>query len=126
MSQREMQPLVIYVDDEIPNRQVFLATFGQEFRVKVCESAEAGLAAMQGETVAIVLADQRMPSVTGVDLLTKVKELYPDAIRVLVTAYTDQEPIVQAVNRVQIDRFIPKPWDNREMEALLNAALETY
>ncbi|MBK7864151.1 MAG: hybrid sensor histidine kinase/response regulator [Archangiaceae bacterium] len=123
---KDPRPLVVYVDDEIPNRLVFQATFGQSFNVKVCESVEAGLKVMQGQTVAVVLADQRMPNATGVDLLTKVKELYPDAIRILVTAYTDQEPIVQAVNRVQIDRFIPKPWDNREMEALLYGAIDTY
>lgn len=120
------QPLVVYVDDEIPNRLVFQATFGEMFRVKVCESVEEALRVMQGDIIAVVLADQRMPNATGVDLLTKVKELYPDAIRVLVTAYTDQEPIVQAVNRVQIDRFIPKPWDNREMEALIQGAIDSY
>ncbi len=122
----DTRPLVIYVDDEVPNRNVFFATFSHQFRVKVAESVEQGLQLMQGETVAVVLADQRMPNATGVDLLTRVKELYPDALRVLVTAYTDQEPIVQAVNRVHIDRFIPKPWDNREMEALLFNAIDTY
>jgi signal transduction histidine kinase len=122
----DLRPLVVFVDDELPNRQVFQATFGQVFHVKVCESAETALALMQGQTVGIVLADQRMPTVTGVDLLNRVKELYPDAMRVLVTAYTDQEPMVQAVNRVQIDRFIAKPWDNNEMEALIYGALETY
>ena len=123
---KDTRPLIVYVDDEVPNRLVFQATFQDTFRVKVCESAEQALREMQGETIAAVLADQRMPNATGVDLLTRVKELYPDAIRVLVTAYTDQEPIVQAVNRVQIDRFIPKPWDNREMEALIQGAIDAY
>lgn len=126
MSDKDTRPLIVYVDDEVPNRLVFQATFQDSFRVKVCESVEQALQVMQGETVAAVLADQRMPNATGVDLLTRVKDLYPDAIRVLVTAYTDQEPIVQAVNRVQIDRFIPKPWDNREMEALIQGAIDAY
>ena len=123
---RDPRPLVIYVDDEIPNRLVFQATFSDLFRVKVCESVEQALQAMQGQTVAVVLTDQRMPNATGVDLLNRVKELFPDTLRVLVTAYTDQEPIVQAVNHVQIDRFIAKPWDNREMEALIQGAIDAY
>ena len=122
----ETRPLVVYVDDEVPNRIVFQASFQDLFNVKVCESVEEALRVMHGDTIAVVLADQRMPNATGVDLLTRVKDLYPDAIRVLVTAYTDQEPIVQAVNRVQIDRFIPKPWDNREMEALIAGAVDSY
>lgn len=124
--QKDVRPLVMYVDDEVPNRLVFQATFGHEFRVKVAESVEEALKLLKDELVAVVLADQRMPNATGVDLLTRVKESHPDAIRVLVTAYTDQEPIVQAVNRVQIDRFIPKPWDNREMEALIAGAIDTF
>jgi two-component system response regulator PhcR len=119
-------PLVIYVDDEKTNRLVFESAFGTQFRVKVAHSASEALALMQADTVAVVLADQRMPDVTGVELLAIVKDRYPDAIRVLVTAYSDQEPIVQAVNKIEIARFIGKPWDDGEMRALIVGALDLY
>lgn len=119
-------PLVLYVDDDPTNRLVFESAFGQDFRVKVATSAAEALELMKADTVGVVLADQRMPDVTGVELLAIVKERYPDAIRVLVTAYSDQEPIVEAVNRIEIARFIAKPWDDGEMHALLLGAVDLY
>jgi signal transduction histidine kinase len=117
---------VLYVDDEAVNRLVFESAFGQDFRVKVASGAAEALELMKADSVGVVLADQRMPDVTGVELLSIVKERYPDAIRVLVTAYSDQEPIVQAVNKIEIARFIGKPWDNGEMHALLLGAVDLY
>jgi signal transduction histidine kinase len=119
-------PLVLYVDDEATNRLVFQSAFGQDFRVQVAPSAAEALELMKSETVGVVLADQRMPDITGVELLAIVKDRYPDTLRVLVTAYSDQEPIVQAVNRIEIARFIGKPWDNGEMHALLLGAVDLY
>jgi signal transduction histidine kinase len=121
-----LQPLVLYVDDDQTNRLVFHSAFSQGFRVQVAKSAAEALEVMKGDTVGVVLADQRMPDVTGVELLAIIKDRYPDAIRVLVTAYSDQEPIVQAVNRIEIARFIGKPWDNGEMHALLVGAVDLY
>jgi signal transduction histidine kinase len=119
-------PLVLYVDDEATNRLVFQSAFGQDFRVQVAPNATEALELMKSEVVGVVLADQRMPDITGVELLAIVKDRYPDTIRVLVTAYSDQEPIVQAVNRIEIARFIGKPWDNGEMHALLLGAVDLY
>ena len=67
----DTRPLVLYVDDEVPNRNVFYATFSHQFRVKVAESVEHALQLLQGEIVGVVLSDQRMPNATGVDLLTR-------------------------------------------------------
>jgi signal transduction histidine kinase len=119
-------PVVLYVDDEATNRLVFESAFGGDFRVVVAKGAAEALALMQTQTVGVVIADQRMPEVTGVELLAQVKDRWPDVIRVLVTAYSDQEPIVQAVNRIEISRFIGKPWDDAEMRALLVGAVDLY
>jgi signal transduction histidine kinase len=119
-------PLVLYVDDDATNRLVFESAFGDDFRVVVAKSAAEALQVMKEQTFGVVLADQRMPDVTGVELLAIVKDRWPDAIRVLVTAYSDQEPIVQAVNRIEISRFIGKPWDDAEMRALLLGAVDLY
>ena len=119
-------PVVLYVDDEPTNRLVFESAFGGDFRVKVAKGAAEALELMQSQPVGVVIADQRMPEVTGVDLLGIVKDRWPDVIRVLVTAYSDQDPIVQAVNRIEISRFIGKPWDDAEMRALLVGAVDLY
>src|SRR5262249_17862581 len=74
-------PLVLYVDDEPTNRLVFQSAFGQDFRVQVAPSAAEALERMKSDTVGVVLADQRMPDITGVELLAIVKDRYPDAIR---------------------------------------------
>ncbi len=126
MSDAAKMPLIIYVDDDPANRMVFQSSFGQDFRVLVAKSAEEALVIMKGDVVGVVLTDQRMPDTTGVELLARIKDLYPDAIRVLVTAYSDQEPIVQAVNKIEIARFIGKPWDDGEMRTLLQGALDLY
>ena len=126
MTSTSDQPLVAYVDDEQINLTVFEASYASKFNVAVFNSSEKAVEALQGKSVGIILTDQRMPVETGVNLLTRMKDLHPDAIRVLVTAYTDQEPMIQAINRAQIDRFIPKPWDHREMEELLHGAIDTY
>jgi signal transduction histidine kinase len=119
-------PVVLYVDDEATNRLVFESAFGGDFRVRVAKGAAEALELMQANAVGVIIADQRMPEVTGVDLLGIVKDRWPDVIRVLVTAYSDQEPIVQAVNRIEISRFIGKPWDHAEMRALLVGAVDLY
>ena len=123
----DAKPLIVYVDDELQNRLVFEATLGQEFRVKVFEGGKQALEALKEETaIALVLADQRMPGMSGVEFLTQMKQLFPDAMRVLVTAYADQQPLVEAVNKIEIARYIPKPWDGREMHALLVSAVEMF
>jgi thioredoxin reductase (NADPH) len=93
--------------------------YGSEYRVMRANSGATALAALnelarREEPVALFLVDQRMPEMNGVEFLEEARKLYPDAKRVLLTAYADTEAAIRAINRVQIDYYLLKPWDPAE------------
>lgn len=120
--------LILYVDDEHANRVVFQATFGKKFKIKVVSSAEEALNffSTSHETVAVIVSDQRMTGMSGDELLRRVKELSPDTVRMILTAYSDLEPILAAVNEGLVARYVIKPWDRTELEETLRWALEAF
>ncbi len=118
--------LIVYVDDERPNRIVFEQSFGARFNVRALPSGQAALELLRNETAAVVITDQRMPDMSGHELLVKVKQLYPETIRVVITAYSDLDPILAAVNEGLVARYIIKPWDRAEVEQILLWSLEAF
>jgi signal transduction histidine kinase len=120
------EQLIVYVDDERPNRVVFEQSFTSKFNVRVLPSAQAALELLRQETVAVLITDQRMPEMSGHELLVKVKQLYPETIRVVITAYSDLNPILAAVNEGLVARYIIKPWDRAEVEQILLWSLEAF
>ncbi|HTJ44951.1 MAG TPA: hybrid sensor histidine kinase/response regulator [Kofleriaceae bacterium] len=120
------EPLVLYVDDERGNRVVFEQSFGARFRVKTASGGPEALELLAKEEVAVLLTDQRMPEMSGDDLLRAVKERYPEIVRVVITAYADVEPILAAINEGLVARYVIKPWDRKEMEQLLRWAIEAW
>jgi len=117
------RPHILAVDDD---RAVLASVerdlrqkYGRDYRVIKAESAEQALAAVQqlktrGETVALYVVDQRMPVTTGVEFLEQALPLFPDARKVLLTAYADTEAAINAINRVGLDYYLSKPWDPPE------------
>lgn len=118
--------LIVYVDDERPNRIVFEQSFGQRFNIRTLPSAQAALELLRNEPAAALITDQRMPEMSGHELLVKVKQLYPEMVRVVITAYSDLDPILAAVNEGLVARYIIKPWDRAEVEQILLWALEAF
>jgi signal transduction histidine kinase len=118
--------LILYVDDERANRIVFDQTFGKKFRVKSVASGDEALAVVAEEPVGVIVTDIRMPGMSGDELLTRFKDVSPDSLRIVVTAYSDLDPILRAVNEGLVVRYIVKPWDRRELEEILRWALEAY
>lgn len=114
---------VLYVDDEAPNLVVFDAAFGDEFPVLCASSADEAITVLDRYDVGVLLTDQRMPGLTGIDLCERVRETHPNVVRVLVTAVSDQHTAIEAINRGGIHRFVPKPWDRFEMKQLLGEYL---
>ena len=93
--------------------------FGSEYRIMRAASGQAALEALtqlktRQEPVALLLSDQRMPGMTGVDFLERSRALYPEAKRVLLTAYADTEAAIQAINTARIHYYLNKPWDPPE------------
>jgi signal transduction histidine kinase len=118
--------LILFVDDEHASRVVFQQSFGKRFRVKVVDTGEKALDVIKEEPVAVLVTDQRMPGMSGDELLERVKAISPDTLRIVVTAYSDLEPILRAVNEGLVVRYIIKPWDRVELENMLVWALEVY
>ena len=119
-------PLVLYVDDERPNRVVFEKSFANRFRIRTaCDGAEA-LAILAAEPVAVLLTDQRMPGMSGDELLRTVKRDFPSVVRVVITAYSDIEPILAAINEGLVARYIVKPWNREELDQLLRWAIAAW
>jgi two-component system NtrC family sensor kinase len=120
-------PAVLYVDDEPINLRVFEANFKQRFRVATCGSGGETLERLRtfGE-VAVIISDQRMPGMTGVELLEKARELLPDAQRMVITAYSDMQAVMDAVNRGQVSRYFVKPWVKEELLGALEEAVRVH
>jgi response regulator RpfG family c-di-GMP phosphodiesterase len=116
---------VLIVDDEPDVCDSVHDLLRREFRVLKAHSAEEGYRIMQEEEVHIVMSDQRMPQITGIELLTKLKARHPHAIRMLFTGFADLESIVAAINQGHIFQFLKKPWQPEELlAAVRQAALE--
>jgi response regulator RpfG family c-di-GMP phosphodiesterase len=106
---------VLIVDDEPNVCDSVHDLLRREFRVLKAHSAEEGYRLMQQEEVHIVMSDQRMPQITGVEMLTKLKARYPQAIRMLFTGFADLDSIIAAINQGHIYQFIRKPWQPEEL-----------
>jgi signal transduction histidine kinase len=118
--------LILFVDDEPSNRIVFEQGFGKKFRVRCVDSGEAALEVLKTEEIAVLVTDQRMPGMSGEELLGRFMVSSPDTLRIVVTAYSDIDPILHAVNNGLVVRYIVKPWTRSELEEILAWAVETY
>ena len=117
---------ILIVDDEEAILESLELTLGDEDRVFTASTGQAGLEILERERVALVIADQVLPGMTGVEFLEKVIERNPTAIRMMLTGYADVASLVRAVNEGRIYRYIPKPWDPEELRLNVRRALESY
>ena len=120
------QPTVLIVDDEPRVLDALEAILAAEFRVLRAEGGEAALARLAAEDVAVIVTDYRMPGMTGVELLRRSQERAPDAIRIVLTAYTDVDSLMDAINTGRIYHFVPKPWDPHELLVVVRRATERW
>jgi C4-dicarboxylate-specific signal transduction histidine kinase len=115
--------VVLYVDDERENRTAFEYAF-DEFTVRTAPSGHDALELLRRGDIAVLLADQRMPGMTGVELCMHARSLAPDAFRIIVTAYADVQVATDAINRGEVSRFIMKPWRNADLAEVIRAGIE--
>lgn len=123
---RAMQHTLLCVDDEQDNVDALERLFRKDYRVLKATSGKQALGLLKTEPVTVLICDQRMPEMTGVEFLTKSQETHPDSIRILLTGYTDVEAVVAAINSGQIYRYVTKPWDPRELVAAVRRAVERF
>ena len=117
---------VLIVDDEAAILESLELTLGADYRVYTARSGEAGLEVLECEEIALVIADQVMPSMSGVEFLEKAIERNPDAIRMMLTGYADIGSLARAINEGRIYRYIEKPWEPDEVRLNVKRALEAY
>lgn len=116
---------VLAVDDEPDNLDVLAMILEDDWDVFTATSGPEALAVMEAQgPVDLVVADQRMPGMTGVELLAEVARRWPETLSFVLTGYSDVEPIVEAVNRGAVHRFLLKPWEAEEMRAAVADAME--
>jgi DNA-binding NtrC family response regulator len=117
---------ILVVDDEPDNLAAFRFNFGKAFSLDLAGDPETALAIARAKDVAVVVTDQRMPRMTGLELLRELAVIRPDAVGIIVTAYTDTQVLVEAINLGRIYRYVTKPWDGKEMRGILVQAAERF
>lgn len=117
---------ILYVDDEENNLISFKATFRLKHHVMTALSGEEAFKILETKQVDIIVTDQRMPAMTGVEFLEKVIETFPDPIRILLTGYADMSAVVDAVNKGKIFHYVTKPWNEEELNLTITRAYAKY
>src|SRR6201996_2369570 len=117
---------VLYIDDEINNLNSFRAAFRRDFNIHVSQSAREGRKILDTTEIGVIITDQRMPGMTGIEFLESILAVYPDTIRILLTGFSDMNAVMDAINRGQVYKYLVKPWQNDELKLYIENALEIY
>jgi signal transduction histidine kinase/class 3 adenylate cyclase/response regulator of citrate/malate metabolism len=121
------KPKILVVDDEPDNLDLLYRTFHREFKVLRAESGPVALEILAREgDVAVIISDQRMPSMSGTEFLSLTATQYPDIIRIILTGYTDVEDLVEAINSGKVFKYVTKPWDDEELKVVVRQAVDTH
>ncbi len=120
------KPPILVVDDEPEILFSLRSLLRRDFEVYTAESGAEALRILQEQPVHVILTDQRMPQMTGVELLSRARGSHPEAIRIVFTGYADIKSVVDGINRGRIYRYLTKPWDPDELIAVLRQACEQH
>ena len=106
-----MNHTILAVDDEPANLRMLERLFHKDYRVLTATSGENALGILQRENVSLIITDQRMPGMSGTELLRESLSANPDTIKIILTGYTDIEALTDAINTTRVYKFVSKPWD---------------
>src|SRR5919198_799742 len=128
MAEQDEAPAVLYVDDEHINLRVFDANGRTRFTVLTADSGPDALdiLAQRSAQIAVLITDQRMPGMSGVELLERARDTFPEVRRMLITAYSDMQAVMDAGNRGQVVRYFVKPWVKEDLGAALEDAIRIW
>ncbi|MGC1309643.1 MAG: response regulator [Phormidesmis sp.] len=118
---------ILVVDDEPDNLDLLYRTFYRDFKVIKANSGQDALDQMadQGD-IAVIISDQRMPGMSGTELLRVTADRYPNSIRIMLTGYTDMEDLVEAINEGKVFKYVTKPWEEEDLRTVVNQAVDTH
>ena len=117
---------ILIVDDEAANLRALARLFRDDYEVVTAGDGAEALKILQQHDVALLITDQRMPEMPGIDLLKQTVLLRPRMARIILTGYTDIEVLVEAINCGQVYRYVTKPWNNDELRLTVKRALEHF
>ena len=120
------KPCLLVVDDEPEVCASVSHLLYRNYRVLRAHSAAEAVELLSQHAVEIIMTDQRMPDITGVEMLQKIKSQYPEAIRILFTGYADLNSVIAAINQGHVYRYLSKPWQPEELEAAVADAAAEY
>lgn len=120
------KPAILIVDDDVNVTRSLARSLRDQFTVFTANSAAEALELIANEDIAVVLTDQRMPGLTGVELLERAQHIRPDAVGIIISGYTDIVALVDAINLGTVRGYVPKPWDVAELRQRLENAVRTY
>ncbi|WP_442511128.1 response regulator [Novipirellula sp. SH528] len=117
---------ILIVDDEPDVLFSLTGLLRRDFNVHTATSGAEALQIMREHPVHVIMTDQRMPSMTGSELMQKVRNAHPEAIRIIFTGYADTRAVVDAINQGELYRYITKPWDPDDLLEMLKEAAQRY
>lgn len=117
---------LLYVDDEPDNLVVFEANFEDDFKIWSATSGQEALEILERTPIPVVVSDQRMPAMTGVELFSIMRRKYPHIQRIILTGYTDPEGMIDAINQGQVFHFVKKPWERPFLFSVLVRAFQAH
>lgn len=117
---------IMIVDDEPANLRLLERLFRHDYEVISAASGNEALELLSQHDVALLITDQRMPGMTGIELLKRTASLRPHMVRIILTGYTDVADLVEAINCGQVYKYVTKPWNNEELRLTVTRALEHY
>ncbi|MFL6257544.1 MAG: HD domain-containing phosphohydrolase [Pyrinomonadaceae bacterium] len=117
---------ILIVDDEPANLRLLERLFRRDYSVLTALSGQEALQLLGQHDVALLITDQRMPGMTGIELLKQIADTRPHMVRMILTGYTDMCALVEAINCGQVYRYVTKPWDNDDLRLTVARALEHY
>lgn len=118
--------VILYIDDEQSNLIAFTAAFRRYYTVHTASSAREGMEILKKEPIQLIITDQRMPEMTGVQFLEAIINEYPNPIRMILTGFSDVSAIIRAINSGRILRYITKPWTEGELKQIIDQGLKLY
>ncbi|MFO7829506.1 MAG: response regulator, partial [Bacteroidales bacterium] len=117
---------ILYVDDSDANLYLFQENFKEDFNVIIAKSGKAGIEIVKKEPLDIIISDQAMPGMTGVEFFEEVLKINPAPNRILLTAYSDIKALADAVNKAKIYQYVNKPWDYEKLKTIIDHAIHEY
>jgi response regulator RpfG family c-di-GMP phosphodiesterase len=117
---------LLIVDDEMPNIRLLERLFQHDYQCLTASSGEDAMSLLDQHEVAVIITDQRMPQMTGIELLKRSADRRPHMVRILLTGYTDLDALVEAVNCGLVYMYVSKPWNNDDLKLRVGRAVEAY